>query len=588
MGERARVRLIRASQSDELRETFRQLAEIEGPEGPKFPRRVLMELAARIVGRAYEPMLLELCHLARAALLSARCGSGARSAGAGQAGTGFEWIFWGVEEARTGAFRAAFSRPPGGNGRRTGAGGALSISDEAVTLDYADSRFEVRYGRMANLAAMMELLVSTLGYRALVDALDPLAAPVLDRGAVSGVSRDLARRLYGWLGDHLPAAQAQRKFHAMIAFLEEALGDDFTEEDIDDQAILRFWLRQSAPDASAPDPDRAGSAAGVNADFRGYRNTFLAFLALARVLATGAEIGRFERRTPIGPDFEAGEIDPATSSPQTESVPDEDPLARLQEEPAAAVKALNRRELALLHLPVEENEGVRRLPRSYLRAECFGPVQNRISQALRRKAEAAELAALIAAGPDPGYRARIEALEKAGGHVRRVSKACLYVLHRTGAERGGRADRSDGRGYGAGADADAGVPKLDFRLLGEARTAFESLNRAGFGRSAPSDPGLAPAYAALAEQLPVVAERLGEVLRALGPPGAWEAAEAEDRPVFARAFTRLYGAEPGAERAAAGSGACEGGGANRDQVRTPVRGTGSTPGGRAKSTGERP
>ena len=31
MGERARVRLIRAAQSDELRETFRQLAEIEGP-----------------------------------------------------------------------------------------------------------------------------------------------------------------------------------------------------------------------------------------------------------------------------------------------------------------------------------------------------------------------------------------------------------------------------------------------------------------------------------------------------------------------------------------------------------------------------
>ena len=70
MGESARVRLIRAAQSGELREAFRQLAEIEGPRGPKFPHRVLLGLAARIVGRAYEPMLLELCHLVRAAVLA--------------------------------------------------------------------------------------------------------------------------------------------------------------------------------------------------------------------------------------------------------------------------------------------------------------------------------------------------------------------------------------------------------------------------------------------------------------------------------------------------------------------------------------
>ena len=546
MGERARVRLIRAAQSDELRETFRQIAEIDGPYGPKYPRRVLMELAARIVGRAYEPMLLELCHLVRAALLAGAECRAPVAPGRGR-GAGFEWLFWGVDEARAGAFRAAFLGADGSGSftvadppamhedtGRTVAGGALHVGDEAVTLAYPDGRFEVRYARMADLAAMMELIISTLGYRTLVASLEPLAAPDAGRGAVAEATRDLARRVYEWLGDHLPAAQAQRKFHAMVAYLEQVVGADFTEEDIDDEAVLRFWLREVTP------ADGETEASGASTDFRGFRNTFLAFLALVRVLATGAAIARFERRTPIGADFDAGEIDPAADSATApEGAREENPLARLQVEPAAAVKALNRRELALLQLPVGENEGVRSLPRSYLRAECFGPVQNRLSQALRRKAGAAELAAVVAAAPDPGYRAQMAALEQAHAHVRRVAKACLYVLHRMGAgggwNEGARAGGEDAPGGGT-------VPALDFRLLGEARKAFDGLNRAGFERSATSDPRLAPAYGALAEELPGVSERLGALLRTLGPPDSWAAAEAEDRPVFSRAFVRLYGA----------------------------------------------
>ena len=136
----------------------------------------------------------------------------------------------------------------------------------------------------------------------------------------------------------------------------------------------------------------------------------------------------------------------------------EDPLAPLREGPAAAVKVLNRRELALLALPVGESEGVRRLPRTYLRAECFGSVQNRLSQALRRRAGAAELAALAAAEPHPGYRDQIEALGETAAHLVRAARASLYVLHRARAGRG---------------DEDAQEPpSFDFRLLGEARRAL--------------------------------------------------------------------------------------------------------------------
>ena len=629
MGERARFRLIRASQSDELRETFRQLSEIDGPNGPKYPRRVLLELAARIAGRAYEPMLLELCHLTRAALLAGGGPPGARRAGRpGNAGAGFEWLFWGVEEARAGAFRTAFFHGPASSaaaGRAVPAspahedahpserGDTLRIGDEAVTLAYAGGSFEVRYGRMVDLAAMMELLVSTLGYRTLAAALDPLAAHALDRGGVSDAARDLARRFYRWLGDHLPAAQAQRKFHAMIAFLEETAGSDFTEEDIDDEAVLRFWLRhavggaEATPGEGGPSGESAaprkgghtvagrrragptneggtlgtGSVPGTAADFRGYRNTFLAFLALARVLSTGAAIGRFERRTAIGSDFDGGEIDPAADSAIPEGAPgdEDDPLAPLQEEPAVAIKALNRGELALVRLPVGESEGVRRLPRSYLRAECFGPVQNRLSQALRRRAGAAELAAVIASGPDPGYRDRILALEKAEAHLRQVALACLYVLHRiAGTVGGGDGRDGDGSDRGDGDEGGAGSgPEIDFRLLGEARRAFEGLNRAGFERSAPNDRRFAPAYRALADRLPPVSERLGAVLRTLGPPATWDGAEAEDRPIFSRAFTRLYGAGTNEAPRARDGEAREQGGADGDRWKRPPSPDGDDP-----------
>ena len=572
MRERARVRLIRASQSGELREIFRQLTELEGPGGPKFSRRILLELAARVVGRAYEPMLLELCHLARAAMLAERHARAGPSGG--PIAAGFEWLFWGVEEARAGAFRAAFAHVAASvgvcrpelqvrsscSGEPNAPPSALTAGDEGLVLAYTDGRFELRYARMASLAAMMELLVSSLGYRVLVDVLEPLSASVLDRGAVSAAARGLARGLYAWLGDHLPAAQAQRKFHAMVEFLERTLGTDFTEDDIDDETILRFWLGRLEGESAGP--------SGSSSDFRGYRNTFLAFLALARVLEAGAEMGRFERLVPIGADLDAGEVDPAAGAPATEGVEEEDPLARLQEEPAVAVKALNRRELALLRLPVEDSVGVRRLPRSYLRAECFGPVQNRLSQALRRKKDATELAAIAAAGPESGYGALIETLETTGAHVRRVAKACLYVLHRMGVS------GNDDKGHGT----EDAVFELDFRVLGDARRAFDGLNRAGFERSAPENPRLAPAYRALAHELPLVCERLGAVLCTLGPPATWERAESEDRPVFADALVRLYAEDAGSVRRNSENGERTRATADgRDRSAITIAGDGSTP-----------
>lgn len=474
----ARGRLLAASQSNELRGVFRQLADIEGPAGAKFTTRVLTALAARVAGRAYETPLLELCHLVCAAKLADKADRG-----------GFEWLFWGVDVARPSAYRAAFA-----------AGG----EEESATLRYPDGRFDVRFGRMPMLVALMEFLVSFLGYRAVVDAATRLSAEDVSRQVVSGVAKDLARQLYAALRDHLPTAQAQRKFRAITAFLEQEAGDQFTGHDIDDQAVLNFWIACAG--------DRA-------ADFRGFRTTTLAFLRLRRLLLDSDALQALTHPLAIGSDRDAGEVEfPADAV--LPPLPDDDPLELLQEQPAATVKAYNKRELAALELPLTETAGVAALRLSYLRAETFGVLQNRLTQALRRRSD--DVAALIAAGPNTSYPDCVAWLARLAQHTRQVLQATFYVLRRHRDDHAGAA--------------------IDLKAFAAQRQAFNAINRAGFDRSALEDPGRAAAFEALAEALVPISRALAAVLDAFQNQ-AWRAGESSDRTLFAAAFNRLYGVE---------------------------------------------
>ena len=475
-----RGRVLAASQSNELREVFRQLAEIDGPAGAKFTTRVLTALAARIVGRAYETPLLELCHLVRAAELA---GKASRSGG-------FEWLFWSVEAARPSAYRAAF------------AAGADEAGEEGATLRYADGDFEVRFGRMPMLAALMEFLVSFLGYRAVADAAVQLGAEGASRQTVSEVAKDLARQLYAALRDHLPTAQAQRKFRAITEFLQEKVGDEFTGLDINDEAVLDFWL-------ATADSERA-------ADFRGFRTTVLAFLRLRRLLLDSDSLQALAHPLAIGADSDAHEVEFAADA-VLPPLPAEDPMELLQEQPAASIKAYNKRELAALELPLTETAGVTALPLSYLRAETFGPLQNRLTQALRR--QSGDLGVLIATGPDTTYSDCVATLARLAQHTRQVMQATLYVL---------RQQRQD----------DSGTT-VDLAAFAAQRKAFNAINRAGFGQSALEDSNR-PAFEALANALAPISEALTTVLGAF-ENDRWRASEGIDRLVFAAAFNHLYG-----------------------------------------------
>ena len=480
-----RGRLLATSQSDELREIFGQLADIDGPSGAKFTKRTLAALAARIVGRAYETLLLELCHLVRAAELTE---------GTSHANAGFEWLFWGIEVARPSAFRAAFAS-------------SRASSENGVTLRYPDGEFGVRFGRMPMLAALMEFLVSFLGYRAVADAATQLAADGASRQTVSAVAKSLARQLYAALRDHLPTAQVQRKFDAMTMFLQREAGGDFTAHDINDQAVLDFWLASAAGDAAA--------------DFRGFRTTTMAFLRLRRLLMDSDSLQALAHPVAFGSDAAAGEVELSAETVLL-PVPDDDPLEQLQEQPAASVKAYNKRELAVLHLPVSETAGVAALRLSYLRAQTFGALQNRLTQALRR--QSGDVAALIAAGPDATYADCVATLTGLAQHTRRLMEATLYVLRR---QRG----NDDGTA-------------LDLVAFSAQRKAFNAISRVGFDQAALEDPDRRAAFEGLANALVPISKALADVTGAFEGE-AWRTCERGDRSLFARAFNQLYGVGEG-------------------------------------------
>ena len=268
--------------------------------------------------------------------------------------------------------------------------------------------------------------------------------------------------------------------------------------------MLNFWLANAASDSAA--------------DFRGFRTTVLAFLRLRRLLLDSDGLQAMAHPLAIGTDSDAGEVEFAADA-VLPSLPDNDPLESLQEQPAASVKAYNKRELVALELPVTETAGIAALRLSYLRAETFGPLQNRLTQALR--SQSGDMAAIIAAGPNASYADCVEALAHLAQHTRQMMQATLYVLrHRQGDDAGNT---------------------VDLAAFAAQRKAFNAINRAGFGRSALEDASR-PAFETLADALPVVSEALTAVLDTF-ENDAWRASENRDQLLFAAAFNRLYGVE---------------------------------------------
>ncbi len=195
-------RFLEQGNSAELNACLQTLQETTADDGFKYTDKTCRDLARLIVCRSYAPAVLELCHLVVAAIYS------------GSDDHRYEALFFASGAARGRNFRTHFRAF---SGRHE----AIQIDGQEICIAYSDKPFAVTYGRMPLLSALMEFLMTTLGYAQLDETLAPLMAGWPPYKKVSDVANALSRQVYGYLGDHLPAVQEQRKSQSFLQFMSD-------------------------------------------------------------------------------------------------------------------------------------------------------------------------------------------------------------------------------------------------------------------------------------------------------------------------------------------------------------------------------
>ncbi len=555
---------VQGGRSAALEQALRAVADTDLGAGPKYSALVVRDLTRAISARAYGRPLMELMHLIRIA----------EAAGGRH---GWPGVLFAVPVARPAAFRGAIQRAAGRSSAfDTATGGEFALVEDGVEIAYPDGPFRVTYGRMGFLAALAEFAITLLGWRA-VDGV--LRGWLDDRFALRAAgphANALSRLLYDHLREHLPSVQALRSYRRLIRFLTATRGDGFTLDDLDDAAVLAFWC--GADDAADEDA----------AETRTFRATVEQVARLRTALQAGRERRSLDAAVPIGGDRAAGEVDPDALLAVVEAHDGPgDPLRRLASPPAAAVKFLTGRETEALDLIAGLGPQGPALPLSVLRVETFGAAQARLTQAVRRRAAAPELATLTGLSDCESYDSRLEHWEKLDLQLRRLALAALAALLEAGraeaavellahvpdtdlsrlrdltvSDAGGQDDApalgqnalgQNALGHNALGDVLAALGDPDIAgeraaaTVAEARAALRAVSRRGFGPEERRDPGAADAFAAGAAAVRGARDLLvrlrGAVEAALPPTGRAARFEA-DRAVFADRFRALYGAAP--------------------------------------------
>lgn len=540
--------LLEAGKSAELIAAFRTVAEAEFDGEPRFTSVVSRDLAKIITCRAYAPAVLELCHLVN---IAEACGQGRGR---------FETLFWAHPLARAGAFHGFIRKSAEKKGwRRPG----FVAGTAGVDIAYPDGAFSVSYPRMPFLAALLEFLVTTLEYPTLDDLFRRMVAAGPTAAAVSEHANELSRRVYGYLKDHLPSAQNQRKFHALTGYLVERWEGDFDASCIDDASVLDFWRVESLGSGG-------GGQAGDGTDFKTFLTVFKTFVRLRQALEQASDLHELENPRTIGSDREAGEVDPDALLGLVETVEEQaNPLHILGEPPADAIKFLNKREAGELELLMDCGRTGLDLPLSLMRGEVFGKGQARITQALRRRARGTELKTLLDSPADEDYESRRTGLVKLSGHMRRMLLASLHLLLRAGSAevvslmlilrpdldlmplRKALSARSSAP-HGTLADQvsraleDPAKVGADIAaLISEAKAAMRGLSRQGFTVETAADPEGARGFSVGVRTLRNVDDHVQAFQRLLEharlPEGDWATQFAGDQAIFSRQFHLLYG-----------------------------------------------
>lgn len=543
---------IDGGRSAAVEQALRTVADTDLGAGPKYSALVVRDLTRTVSARAYGRPLLELMHLIRIA----------EAAGGRH---GWPAILFAVPVARAAAFRGVIQKAAAGC---RAFGTDFVPVEDGVEAAYPDGRFRVTYGRMAFLAALVEFAVTTLGWRA-VDGV--LRGWLDDRFALRAAgphANALSRLLYDRLKDHLPTVQALRSYRRLTRFLAATRGGSFGLDDLDDAAVLAFWCGEGAAE---PTGEETGDA-------RTFRGALEQVARLRAALQAGAERRAVGRAVPIGGDRAAGEVDPETLLGVLEAHDRPgDPLRVLAAPPAAAIKFLTGRETGALDLIAALGPQAPALPLSVLRAETFGAAQSRLTQAIRRRAEPAELAALATLSGCESYGQRLDYWERLDGQLHRLALASLAALlesgraetvgellaHAPDADLSGlrelagpdmaeadRVARLAGGGLGRVLVALADPAVAGVRAAGvvaEARSALRAISRRGFGGEERGDPAAADGFAAGAPAVRAARALLGRVRRAVDavlPAGERSVRYEADRVAFAARLGQLYEVAP--------------------------------------------
>jgi CTP:molybdopterin cytidylyltransferase MocA len=539
--------------SGELVDALAALSDVTVAGRAKFGSRACRQVALAICCRNYAKAVHELCHMVV-------------FADAASDGRGWEEIFWNNGPATAANFRATAELVC-----REGPNPVAEFdsSYQAATLRYRDGEFSISFSRMPFLSALLEFLVSGLGYRAVDDLFAPLFETGPSSAGVSNTAKALCRTLYAYLADHLPSVQAQRNFRRLVRFLEARDGKAASIDAIDDAAVLEFWRRESV------------SHDGGRGDFKTFRQVFRSFVRLYQALDAAQVRNALNRPRSIGPDRAHGEIDPDRLIGIVEAIGEQrNALDVVRDDPAGRIKFFNRREARELELLFDCGPCVLTLPLSLMRAEVFSAEQSRITQALRNGAGDVNQA-VTHASRTQSYDQRRQQFQNLCAHLFRIQLASLHVLararHRTAISMvlglrpdadysrlanlfpnpGPEDDGADGgnvvvldsdlirdRFFAALVELEHGDTVLG-KVFREARAAFGKLSRQGFRTRDIDDPDVIDGFAAAADPLFEINDHLAKFCvrldRVALPHGTWADQFEADRAVFNTQFELLYG-----------------------------------------------
>lgn len=537
-------RFLEQGKSSELNACLQIIQETTVDESLKYSEKTCRDLARIIVCRNYAPAVLELCHLVVGAIHS------------GSYDRRYEALFFASGIARNSSFKAYFHEFKDRHH-------AIQIGGREIAITYADKPFAVTYGRMPLLSALMEFLMTAIGYAPLDDVLAPLLDDVPTFKQVSEIANKLSRQVYAYLGEHLPAVQEQRKSQSFLQFASDTARAELAAETITDDTVLDYWITYSG-----------GEIEDRNVDVKTYRSVFRLAGHLICVLRYAEDQYKMNGALPIGTDIESGEVDPGDLEAALAHLDrDIHPLEELDAVISSGVKFTNKREMDALKEALHGDEITSRLPLSILRNAVFGDAQASLVQTLRQS-KPTDMTQAISETPEGTYEARIEVYSKLCNHLEQMLLASFHVLAHAGNGTAAtialalrpdmdisdlapdpdepdwgdsnvvsfQAENAVGRFFDRVADENSG--ELG-QLAGAGRHAFKNISRQGFSDADIEQNDVIDLF----EQgsIPLIAVRK-ELIRFLTDHTAsidWDQQMSTDTPLFHAQFTTLYGGQNG-------------------------------------------